>query len=72
MLDWRLFYSFDIYIMSSKYSINELAIGHSFPLKLRFMIDRIQAPQNATLKKLTQIFFNRVNSDQNTGYSREK
>ena len=51
-----LIYSFNYY-MSSEYSTKTLALGHSFPLKLRFMIDRAQTPQTVTLKKLISVFF---------------
>lgn len=57
---------------SSKYSIKELAIGHSCPLRLRFIIDKGLNGHTLTVKKLTNIFFDRVNTPQNARYSVEK
>lgn len=41
----------------SKYSIKELSIAHSFPLKLRFVIDKGMYGHTSTVKKLTNILF---------------
>jgi hypothetical protein len=56
---------------SSKYSIKELAIAHSFPLGLRFILDQGANGQTSTVKKLTSILFDRVNTH-NVRYSIEK
>jgi hypothetical protein len=48
--------------MSSKCSINQLGIGRTLPLKLRFFLERPRHGQATVVRKLTDILCNRVQS----------
>lgn len=46
--------------MHSKYSVKELGIGRSTPIKIRLIVDRRRIGQNGVVKKLTEILCERV------------
>ena len=45
--------------MTAKYSVNELAIGRTIPIKLRFVIDRSKLGQPGVVRRLANMLCER-------------
>lgn len=46
--------------MYSKYSVKDLGIGTTTPIKLRLVVDRNRLGSHGVVKKLTEVFLERV------------
>jgi hypothetical protein len=56
----------------SKCYIKELTIGQSLPLRLRFVINKGIFGHTSTVKNLTKVLFDRVNTPQIVRFSIDK